>query len=186
MKYMYSRRQNVLGIVCLLLNISLTLHKEFWPNTSLVILCASILGDCVLVLLEHLWSYSSQENFTTWPDCDRAKQLMQSLLDTAVRLSSSSSPSAASVKALRQFVSSARELLGPQLTHHLLGRTILQQLLEVPQPDRARWGLLFPVGLVGAVVEGWGSSEQLLAQGLDMAASDEAIRSTVDTAIRYV
>ena len=134
-----------------------------------------------MLSLETLWTHTSEENFPSWGDCDRVRDLLHHLLQVVISLSSSSTTT--TVIPLQQLLRSMQQVFGPPLSFHLLGQHIHHQLTEASATRPEGWGLRFPVGLLGAL-QGWGRPEDLLGQGLEMAARDEAARTALDTAIR--
>ncbi len=145
-------------------------------------------GESTMGLLGHLWAQTSEAQFPSWSESDRTKDLLHSLLDLVVSLSSTGS---CSVKPLLQFLRSLEELLGPGLTFHLLLHHLLLQLTQSRPHRPPGWQLLYPVGLLG-LVEGWGrrtpgcpEASDLLVLGLEEAAREEGGRTTMDTALRY-
>ncbi len=137
--------------------------------------------------LENLWSYTSQDSFTTWEACQLAQNLLHSLLDLLITLSPSSSFLV--VRSLHQLLRGVEDLLGPGLAARLLLRHVLDQLTEMWTPAHA---LLLPLGLLALVRaegSGWrreGPEEagQLLARGLQQAAGSREAENTLDVSIR--
>jgi hypothetical protein len=139
----------------------------------------------MLASLENLWSYTSQDSFSTWEACQLAQNLLHSLLDLLITLSSSSS-SFLVVRSLDQLLRGLEELLGPGLAARLLLRHVLDQLTDLWTPAHA---LLLPVGLLALVRaegSGWRREEagQLLARGLQQAAGSREAENTLDVSIR--
>jgi hypothetical protein len=140
-----------------------------------------------LASLENLWSYTSQDSFTTWEACQLAQNLLHSLLDLLITLSPSSSFLV--VRSLHQLLRGVEDLLGPGLAARLLLRHVLDQLTEMWTPAHA---LLLPLGLLALVRaegSGWrreGPEEagQLLARGLQQAAGSREAENTLDVSIR--
>jgi hypothetical protein len=141
-----------------------------------------------LASLENLWSYTSQDSFPTWEACQLAQNLLHRLLDLLITLSPSSS--FLLVRSLDQFLRGLEDLLGPGLTARLLLRHVLDQLTELWTHAHA---LLLPVGLLALVrAEGSGGwrregpeeARQLLARGLQQAASSREAENTQDVSIR--
>jgi hypothetical protein len=133
-----------------------------------------------LASLENLWSYTSQDSFPTWEACQLAQNLLHSLLNLLIILSSPSS-SFLVVRSLDQLLRGLEDLLGPGLAARLLLRHVLDQLTELWTPAHA---LLLPVGLL-ALVRAEGRREgQLLARGLQQAAGSREAENTLDVSIR--
>ncbi len=138
--------------------------------------------------LENLWSYTSQDSFSTWEACQLAQNLLHTLLDLLITLSPSSF---VVVRSLHQLLRGLEDLLGPGLTARLLLRHVLDQLTELWTPAHA---LLLPVGLLALVrAEGSGGwrregpeeeAGQLLARGLQQAAGGREAENTLDVSIR--
>ncbi len=137
--------------------------------------------------LENLWSYTSQDSFPTWEACQLAQNLLHTLLDLLITLSSSSSFLV--VRSLDQLLRGLEDLLGPGLTARIILRHVLDQLTELWTPAHA---LLLPVGLLALVRaegSGWrreGPEEagQMLARGLQQAAGSREAENTLDVSIR--
>jgi hypothetical protein len=140
-----------------------------------------------LASLENLWSYTSQDSFPTWEACQLAQNLLHTLLDLLITLSSSSSFLV--VRSLDQLLRGLEDLLGPGLTARIILRHVLDQLTELWTPAHA---LLLPVGLLALVRaegSGWrreGPEEagQMLARGLQQAAGSREAENTLDVSIR--